>query len=114
MFSSRCGTYCEKENQGFIPWFPLGGNRGSLLQRFFRAATTGVPGSGSSLAPRTRQVCETRAVLRRCVTLVPELPSFPRRSGSKTIHLVFLRPTDNRAQSPGADRWGRGLVPREF
>src|SRR5712691_2535742 len=61
------------------------------------AAATTIPGSDFSLAPRTRRDCETRAVLRRCATLVPELPSFPSRSGAKTIQLEFLRPTDNRA-----------------
>jgi aryl-alcohol dehydrogenase-like predicted oxidoreductase len=25
-------AFCEKENLGFIPWFPLGGNRSSLLK----------------------------------------------------------------------------------
>lgn len=31
--SEKVLLFCEKENLGFIPWFPLGGNRSSLLKR---------------------------------------------------------------------------------
>jgi pyridoxine 4-dehydrogenase len=31
--SEKVLLYCEKENLGFIPWFPLGGNGSSLLKR---------------------------------------------------------------------------------
>jgi pyridoxine 4-dehydrogenase len=31
--SEKVLLFCEKENLGFIPWFPLGGNGSSLLKR---------------------------------------------------------------------------------
>src|SRR5437899_7709721 len=78
------------------------------------ALTTGVPGLHFSPARRKCRSCGRRAGLHMYATPAPDLPRFPSRSDARTIQWEFLRPTENRARSPDADRSGRAPVLREF
>ena len=98
--SEKVLLFCEKENLGFIPWFPLGGNGSSLLKR------------GTPLEAEAKRHNATVAQLALAWLLQKSPVMLPIPGTSSVTHLeenmasakLQLRPTDWKTIESLADR----------
>jgi pyridoxine 4-dehydrogenase len=98
--SEKVLLFCEKENLGFIPWFPLGGNGSSLLKR------------GTPLEAEAKRHNATVAQLALAWLLqkspvmlpIPGTSSLPHLEENMASAKLQLRPTDWKTIESLADR----------